>query len=78
MFKFISKKEYETLWEIIDKQNEQIEELIKLTADAQANANHATRCYCDLIELVDNNLQALPPEAIENVRKIRELMKDQG
>ena len=78
MFKIISKKEYETLWEIIDKQNEQIEELIKLTADAQANGNHATRCYCDLIELVDNNLQVLPPEAVENVRKIRELMKDQG
>ena len=78
MFKIISKKEYETLWEIIDKQNEQIEELIKLTADAQANANHTTRCYCDLIELVDNNLQVLPPEAVENVRKIRELIKDQG
>lgn len=78
MFKIISKKEYETLWEIIDKQNEQIEELIKLTADAQANANHAMRYYCDLIELVDNNLQVLPPEAVENVRKIRELMKDQG
>ena len=78
MFKIISKKEHETLWEIIDKQNEQIEELIKLTADAQANANHATRCYCDLIELVDNNLQVLPPKAVENVRKIRELMKDQG
>ena len=78
MFKIISKKEHETLWEIIDKQNEQIEELIKLTADAQANANHATRCYCVLIEFVDNNLQVLPPEAVENVRKIRELMKDQG
>lgn len=78
MIKIISKKEYETMREIIDKQNDQIDELIGLTADAQAKARHATKCYCDLVELIDKNLQSLPPEAIEMIHEIRKLMGNEG
>lgn len=78
MIKIISKKEYETMREIIDKQNDQIDELIGLTADAQAKANYATRCYCNLVELIDKNLQSLPPEAIEMIHEIRKLMGNEG
>lgn len=78
MIKIISKKEYETMEAIIEKQNEQIDELIKLATDAQIAANHATKCYCDLVELFDENLQRLPPEAIAMVHKIRKLMGNEG
>lgn len=78
MIKIISKKEYETMREIIEKQNDQINELIGLTADALAEAKHATKCYCDLVELINNNLQSLPPEAIEIVNEIRKLMRNEG
>lgn len=78
MIKIISKKEYETMKEIIDKQNDQIGELIVLTADAQAKAKHATKCYCDLIELIDENLQSLPPEALSITHEIRKLMGNEG
>ena len=79
MIKIISKKEYKDLWSIIDKQNEQIEELIGMVREAQARATHATKCYCDLVELVDANLQSLPPEAIEMIHEIKKLMiKDEG
>lgn len=79
MIKIISKKEYKDLWSIIDKQNEQIEELIGMVREAQARATHATKCYCDLAELVDENLQSLPQEAIDLVHEIEKLMtKDQG
>ena len=79
MIKIISKKEYEDLWNIIYKQNEQIEELISMVREAQASATHATKCYCDLVELVDENLQSLPQEAIDLVHEIEKLMtKDRG
>ena len=79
MIKIISKKEYKDLWSIIDKQNEQIEELISMVREAQDRATHATKCYCDLVELVDENLQSLPQEAIDLVHEIEKLMtKDQG
>lgn len=79
MIKIISKKEYKDLWSIIDKQNEQIEELIGMVIEAQARTTHATKCYCDLVELVDENLQSLPQEAIDLVHEIEKLMtKDQG
>lgn len=79
MIKIISKKEYEDLWSIIYKQNEQIEELIGMVREAQARATHTTKCYCDLVELVDENLQSLPQEAIDLVHEIEKLMtKDRG
>lgn len=78
MFKIISKKEYETMFEIINKQNEQIDELIVLAADARAKAKHATKCYCDLVEMIDENLQSLPCKAIETIREIRKLMGNEG
>lgn len=79
MIKIISKKEYKDLWSIIDKQNEQIEELIGMVREAQARATHSIKCYCDLAELVDEHLQSLPQEAIDLVHEIRKLMtKDEG
>lgn len=79
MIKIISKKEYEDLWGIINEQNKQIEELIGMITEAQARATHATKCYCDLVELVDENLQSLPKEAIDLVHEIRKLTnKDEG
>lgn len=79
MIKIISKKEYKDLWSIIDKQNEQIEELIGMVREAQDRATHATKCYCDLVEMVDANLQSLPQEAIDLVHEIKKLMiKDEG
>lgn len=74
MIKIISKKKYKDLWSIIDKQNEQIEELIGMVREAQAKATHATKCYCDLVELIDENLQSLPQEAIDQVHEIRKLL----
>lgn len=79
MIRVISKKEYKDLWSIVDKQDKQIEELIGMVREAQARATHATKCYCDLAELVDEHLQSLPQEAIDLVHEIRKLMtKDQG
>ena len=79
MIRIISKKEYKDLWSIVDKQDKQIEELIGMVREAQVRATHATKCYCDLAELVDEHLQSLPQEAIDLVHEIRKLMtKDQG
>lgn len=50
-----------------------------MVREAQARATHAAKCYCDLVELVDENLQSLPQEAIDLVHEIEKLMtKDQG
>lgn len=63
----------------INKQNEQIDiELIVLTADAQAKAKHATKCYCGLVKSIDENLQSLRCKAIKTIRKIRKLMGNEG
>lgn len=78
MIKIISKKEYKTLMEIINKQDDQITELIVMTADALEKANRATKCYCNLVELVDNNIQSLPPKAIETLHEIKNLMWSEG
>ena len=78
MFKIISKKEYETMTKIIDKQNEQIDELIELAIGAHAKIKHITKYYCDLIELVDKNLEGLPPETMELIGEIRKLMENEG
>lgn len=74
MIKIISGQEYKDMVEVIEMQNHQIDELIKLTADAQAKAAHATKCYCDLVELIDKNLQSLPQEAIDQVHEILNLL----
>ena len=39
----IKKKDYEELWSMINKQNEQIEELIKMVQEANARSNHAQK-----------------------------------
>ena len=78
MIKIISKTEYEFNRELIEKQNKLIYELIDLVRDAQEKTDHVTKCYCDLVEMIDENLQSLPPEAIETIREIRKLMEDEG
>lgn len=65
----IKKKDYEELWSMISKQNEQIEELIKLVLEANARTNHATKCFFDLVEFVDIRFNILPPEAKKDSRR---------
>ena len=59
----MTKKNYEELWNIIDKQNKQIEELINMVIEANARTNHATKCFFDLVDFVDIRFNILPPEA---------------
>lgn len=73
MIKIISKKEYDTLNEIIEKQDEQIVELIKLTKDAQSQFSELVTNYCELVELIDQNLEKLPSEVVDVIHKIRKL-----
>lgn len=69
----IKKKDYEELWSMISKQNEQIEELIKLVLEANARTNHATKCFFDLVEFVDIRFNILPPEAKKIVDEMNNL-----
>ena len=79
MIKIISKKEYENLHSIIKTQNNQIEELIGMVREAQSRASHATKCYCDLVKLIDENVQSLPQEAIDMIDEINKLIvEDEG
>lgn len=59
---FISKKEYEELWSIINKQNNQITELIGIAREANAKSRKAQKCFFDLVKLIDVQLDILPPE----------------
>lgn len=76
MFKIISSNEYEEMTKIIEKQNDQIDELINMVIEARRLTSHTTKCYCDLVELIDKNLQSLPSEAIDTINEIRKLMKN--
>ena len=76
MFKIISSNEYEEMTKIIEKQNEQIDELINMVIEARRLKSHAIMCYCDLVELIDENWQSLPSEAIDTINEIRKLMKN--
>lgn len=69
---FIKKKEYEELWSIINKQNEQIEELISLTREANAKSRQAQKCCFGLVRFVDAQFDVLPPE----VKKIIDEMNN--
>lgn len=70
---FISKKEYEELWSIINKQNKQIEELIGLTREANAKSRQAQKCFFDLVELIDVRLDILPPEGKKIIDEMNNL-----
>lgn len=70
---FIKKKEYEELWSIINKQNEQIEELISLTREANAKSRQAQKCFFDFVELVDARFNVLPPEAKKIIDEMNNL-----
>lgn len=70
---FISKKEYEELWSIINKQNNQIEELIGIAREANANSRKAQKCFFDLVELVDVRLDILPPEGKKIIDEMNNL-----
>lgn len=70
---FIKKKEYEELWSIINKQNEQIEELIGLTREANAKSRQAQECFFDLVKLVDAQFDVLPPEAKKIIDEMNDL-----
>ena len=76
MFKIISSNEYEEMAKIIEKQNEQIDKLINMVIEARCQISHATKYYCDLVKLIDENLQSLPSEAIDTINEIRKLMKN--
>ena len=70
---FIKKKDYEELWSMINKQNEQIEELIKMVQESNARSNHAQKCFFDLVEFVDIRFDILPPEAKKLIDEMNNL-----
>lgn len=59
---FISKKEYEELLDIIEKQNKQITKLIGIAREENAKLRKAQKCFFDLVKLIDVQLDILPPE----------------
>lgn len=59
---FIKKKDYEELWSMINKQNEQIEELIKMVQEANARS-----------KFVDIRFDILPPEAKKLIDEMNNL-----
>lgn len=72
----IKKKDYEELWNMISKQNEQIEELIKLVQEANTRTSHAQKCFFDLVEFVDIRHNVLPPAAKKIVDEMNNLEWD--
>lgn len=78
MIKIISKKKYEEYLQIIDEQNKQIDELIEMVKDARRQTTHAVKCYCDLLELIDDYVENLPKEISDNIHEIRTLIKEEG
>lgn len=70
---FISKKEYEELWSIIDKQNEWIEEVIDLVMEANAKTMQVQKCCFDLVRFVDAQFDVLPPEAKKIIDEMNNL-----
>lgn len=78
MIKIISEKEYETMKRIIDKQNDQIDRLLKLTVNAQMQTKTAISYCVDFIKVINDNVQSLPPEANELVRKVMQFIGNEG
>lgn len=78
MIKIISKKKYEEYLQIIDEQDKQIDELIEMVKDSRRRTTHAVKCYCDLLELIDEYVENLPKEISDNIHEIRTLIKEEG
>ena len=74
----ISKKRYEDLIWIIDKQNTQINELISMVDETRKQLKHALSSYVDLVNAIDIHILDLPVEAMETIEKLKQLIKDQG
>lgn len=78
MIKIIKKKDYEDLWAIINKQNEQIEELIEMVREANARTKHTTKCFLDMVEIIDIWKNILPSEARKIIDEMNQsLEKDE-
>ena len=76
MFKIIGQKELNKLYEIIEEQNKQIDELIGMVREARNQTNDATRAYCNLVKLVNDNVKELPPEAMKQIEEITKLLEE--
>lgn len=74
----ISKKRYEDLIWIIDKQNTQINELISMVDETRKQLKYALSSYVDLVNAIDIHILDLPVEAMETIEKLKQLIKDQG
>ena len=74
----ISKKRYEDLIWIIDKQNTQINELISMVDETRKQLKYALSSYVDLVNAIDIHIFDLPVEAMETIEKLKQLIKDQG
>lgn len=74
MIKIITKEEYEFLQNVIELQNEQIEELIRMVKEAQAISEHTERCYLELLEIVGETFVELPTEAKEYINRAKSIL----
>ena len=72
----ISKKRYEDLIWIIDKQNTQINELISMVDETRKQLKYALSSYVDLVNAIDIHILDLPVEAMETIEKLKQLIKD--
>lgn len=70
MIKVISSERYERLMEMTEQSTNQTRDAIEI-AKSLTNKLQATReCYIDLLEVIKDNLQYLPSDAIEQVTEI--------
>lgn len=69
----IKKKDYEELLDMISKQNEQIEKLIKMVQEANARTNRAQKRFFNLVEFVDIRFDILPSEAKKLINEMNDL-----
>lgn len=70
MIKVISSERYERLMEVAERSINNSQELSEI-AKSLTNKLQATReCYIDLLEVIKDNLQYLPSDAIEQVTEI--------
>lgn len=76
MIKIITKEEYEFLQGVIKAQIEQIEELIGMVKEAHAINEHTKKCYLELLEFVDDNLE-LSTETREDINRAKSILNEE-